>query len=136
LKNLWPASQKSEERQKMLFMNILRCRHFLTLPLKWLKETTDHCESEDKSGLIPYTTGLISQKGNDEANPEECLSNFLWNRSPEGTGWVNSHQQKGKVQNLSLLKKTMKFNDKQVFVDSIKLFQRLVLVSHREITIQ
>ena len=43
---------------------------------------------------------------------------------------------KGKVQNLSLLKNTIKLNDKRVFVDSIKLFHRLILVSDREITIQ
>ena len=43
---------------------------------------------------------------------------------------------KGKVQNLSLLKNTIKLGEKRVFVDSIKLFYRLILVSDREITIQ
>ena len=43
---------------------------------------------------------------------------------------------KGKIRNLSQLMKTVKLNDKQVFVDSLKLFNRLVLISDRETSIE
>ena len=119
-------------------MKILQCRHFLTLSLKWFKETVDYGESEDKSRLISYTTGLISQKENDGVDPEECLSIFQFPlKSIIRRNWMGLHSlKKGKVQILSLLKNTIKLNDKRVFVDSIKLFHRLILVSDREITIQ
>ena len=40
--------------------------------LTWFKVAVDFTESENKTKLISFATGLLSQSGNDGVNPEEC----------------------------------------------------------------
>ena len=40
----------------------------------WFKETADFDESEDKTKMLSFLTGLISQKGKDNVNAEDCFS--------------------------------------------------------------
>ena len=42
--------------------------------LTWFKDTVDFTESEDKTKLTSFATGLISQTGNNDVNPEECVA--------------------------------------------------------------
>ena len=42
--------------------------------MAWFDDTVNFTESEDKTKLISYTTGLISQRGEDEVDPDDCFT--------------------------------------------------------------
>ena len=42
--------------------------------LFWFKDTADFEESEDKTKMLSFSTGLISQKGKNNVNAEDCFS--------------------------------------------------------------
>ena len=112
------------------------CEAFQKL-MTWFTETVDFTDSDDKSKLISYSTGLISKTGDDEVNPEDCLNiGISLHEKLDGLTFNDKFSIKGKVNNLSYLKKTIKVNDRKVFVDSLKLFNRLVLISDRETTLE
>lgn len=105
--------------------------------LTWFKVTVDFTESEDKTKLISFSTGLISQPGNDEVNPEECLAvGAVLQRELDGLTFIDKISIKGKAKNLTQLRKQVKVNNKSVAVDPLKCFNRLVLVADRETSIE
>ena len=42
--------------------------------LCWFKDTADFDKSENKTKMLTFSTGLISQKGKDNVNAEDCFS--------------------------------------------------------------
>ena len=103
----------------------------------WFKQTVDLGDSDDKNKLISYTTGLISHKEKDDVNPEQCLSvGLALQKELDGLTLVDKMRVKGEVTNLCQLKKTVKLNDRKVVIDSMKLFNRLILIADRETTIE
>ena len=105
--------------------------------LTWFKDTVDFTESEDKTKLKSFATGLISQTGNDDVNPEECLAvGTVLQSELDGLTCIDKISIKGRAKNFTQLRKQVKVNDKSVAVDPSKCFNRLVLVADRETTIE
>ena len=95
--------------------------------MTWFNETVDFEDSDDKNSLISCSTGVISKRGQDEVNPDDCFkTGVVLHEKLNGLTFKISI--KSKIRNLSQLKKTVKLNDKQLFVDSLKLFNLLVLM--------
>ena len=104
--------------------------------LTWFKDTVDLTESDDKTKLISFATGLISQTGNDDVNPEECLAvGAVLQSELDGLISIDKISIKGKAKNLNQLRKQVKVNDKSVAHDPLKCFNRIVLVADRQTTI-
>ena len=105
--------------------------------LCWFKNTADFDESEDKTKMISYSTGLISQKDKDNVNPEDCLSvGTALQKELDGKSFIDKFRVKGKVGNLTLLKRTVRVNEKDIVIDSLTIFNRLVFASERESTLE
>ena len=94
------------------------CEAFKKL-MTWFNETVDFEDSDNKNSLISYSTGNISKRGQDEVNPGDCFkTGVVLHEKLNGQTFNSKISIKGKIRNLSQLKKTVKLNDKQVFVDS------------------
>ena len=69
--------------------------------LTWFKDTVDFTESEHKTKLTYFATGLISQNGNDDVNPEECLTvGAVLQSELDGLTCIDKISIKGKAKNL------------------------------------
>ena len=103
--------------------------------LYWFKETADFDESEEKTKMLSFFKGLISQKGKDNVNAEDCFSVYAaLQKELGGKSFINKFRVKGKVRNLTLLKRTVGVNEKDIVIDSLTIFNRLVFASEREST--
>ena len=73
--------------------------------MSWPKENADSKESDDKTKLISYSTGLIPE-GKVGVNPEACfLVGTALLKEHDGMSFSPKFGLKGKVVNLSQLKK-------------------------------
>ena len=101
--------------------------------LCWFKNTADLDESEDKTKMLSFLTGLISQKGKDNVNAEEFFSvGTALQKELGGKSFIDKFRVKGKVGNLTLLKRTVRVNEKDIVIDSLTILKRLVFESlHR-----
>ena len=107
--------------------------------LCWFKNTAAFDESEDKTKILSYSTGLISQKEKDNVNPEDCISvGTALQKELDGKSFIDKFRVKGKVGNLTLLKvkRTVRVNEKDIVIDSLRIFNRLVFASERESTLE
>ena len=65
--------------------------------LSWFRENADFDESDDKTNLISYSTGLISEKGKDDINPNECFTvGTALQQELDGMSFVDKFRAKGK----------------------------------------
>ena len=105
--------------------------------LCWFKDTADFDESEDKTKMLSFLTGLISQKGKDNVNVEDCFSvGTALQKELGGKSFIDKFRVKGKVGNSTLLKRTVRVNEKDIVIDSLTIFNRLVFASERESTLE
>ena len=96
----------------------------------WFENTADFDESEDKTKMLSYSTGLISQKEKDNVNPEDCISfGTALQKELDGKSLIDKFRVKGKVGSLTRLKRTVRVNEKDIVIDSLKMFNRLVFAS-------
>ena len=103
--------------------------------LCWFKETADFDESEEKTKMLSFLTGLISQKGKDNVNAKDCLLVCTaLQKELGGKSFIDKFRVKGKVRNLTLLKRTVRVNEKDIVIDSLTIFNQLVFASEREST--
>ena len=103
--------------------------------LSWFKETADFDESEENTKMLSFLTGLISQKGKDNVNAKECFSVCTaLQKELGGKSFIDKFRVKGKVRNLTLLKRTVRVNEKDIVIDSLTIFNQLVFASEREST--
>ena len=78
----------------------------------------DFDESEDKTKMLSFLTGLISQKGKDNFNAEDCFSvGTALQKELCGKSFIDKFRVKGKVENLTLLKRTVRVNEKDIVID-------------------
>ena len=105
--------------------------------LDWFKENADFKESDDKTKLVSYLSGLIAEKGKDAVNPEECFSvGTTLQEELDGLSFIHKIRVKGKIMNLSQLKKKVIVNQKEVAIDSQILFDRLIFAADRDSTLK
>ena len=105
--------------------------------LCWFKDTADFDESEDKIKMLSFSTGLISQKGKNNVNAEECFSvGTALQKKLGGNSFITKFRVKGKVGNLTLLKRTVRVNEKDIVIDSMTIFNRFFFASERESTLE
>ena len=105
--------------------------------LDWFKENADFKESDDKTKLVSYLSGLIAEKGKDAVNPEECFSvGTTLQEELDGLSFIHKIRVKGKIINLSQLKKKVIVNQKEVAIDSQILFDRLIFAADRDSTLK
>ena len=72
----------------------------LTKLLCWFKDTADFDESEDKTKMLSFLTGVISQKGKDNVNAEDCFSvGTALQKEFDGKSFIDKFRVKGKVGN-------------------------------------
>ena len=77
--------------------------------LCWFKDTADFDESEDKTKMLSFLTGLISQKGKDNVNAGDCFLVVTALQKELGCkSFIDKFRVKGKVGNLTLLKRTVR----------------------------
>ena len=66
----------------------------------WFKDTADFDESEDKTKMLSFLTGLISQKGKDNVNAEDCFSvGTALQTELDGKSFIDKFRVKGKLGN-------------------------------------
>ena len=80
-------------------------------------------------------TGLISQKDNVKAEDFFSVVTAL-QIELGGKSFIDNFRVKGKVGNLTLLKRTARVNEKDIVIDSLTIFNRLVFASERESTLE
>ena len=124
-----------------ILANLLYRKRLQRLPrsklLCWSKNSADFDESEDNTKMLSYSTGLISQKEKDNVNPEDCISvGTALQKELDGKSFIDKFRVKGKVGNLTLLKRTVRVNEKDIVIDSLTIFNRLVFASERESTLE
>ena len=73
--------------------------------------------------MLSYSTGLISQKDKDNVNPEDFISvGTALQKELDGKSFIDKFRVKGKVGNLTLLKRTVRVNEKDIVIDSLTIF--------------
>ena len=73
---------------------------FTELLCWFLKDTADFDESEDTTKMLSFLTGLISQKGKDNFNAEDCFSvGTALQKELDGKNFIDKFRVKGKVGN-------------------------------------
>ena len=85
--------------------------------------------------LVSFNTGLLSRES-DKINPEkaEDIGRDIQMKH-DGLDYTATMQTKNKVKPLSHLKKSVKVTDKAVYIDSMKLFTRLMVIGERELSL-
>ena len=65
--------------------------------------------------MLSYSTGLMSQKEKDNVNPEDYISvGTALQKELDGKSFIDKFRVKGKVGNLTLLKRTVRVNEKDI----------------------
>ena len=83
--------------------------------LCWFKDTADFDESENENKMLAFSTGLISQKGNNNVNAEDCFSvGTALQKELDGKSFIDKFRVKGKVRNLTLLNRTVMVSEKDI----------------------
>ena len=101
--------------------------------LKWFRENLNLSGEPDE--LISFNTNLISSKGKDDVNCED-----FWNvgediqKTLDGGNFTQKISIKAKVKNLSTLRKKVKVGDTMVYIDNLVMFNRLSLLTERNLS--
>ena len=104
--------------------------------LHWLEENSPFDPDRDSEKLVSFSTGFTSN-GDDAVNAERAteigraIQKKLDKQTPTAT-----IELKSRVQALSSLRKIPKVNEKKIHLDSIKFFNRLIVIAQREMTVE
>lgn len=105
---------------------------------KYWHGTKDNSPFADRENgqLVSFNTGLISVLGTDQVNADmaEDVGREL-QKLLDGRSFKDKMPTKEKVKPLSHLKKAVKVKDKKIILDNLKLFNRLMIVGERELSI-
>ena len=105
--------------------------------IDWLDDNNPFDDNRNSELLVSFTTGHMSCKGKDEINPENAEEiGRLIQETLDNKCFLDPIQMKLKVKPLSHLKKGMKIKEKDIVLHSLKLFNRLIIISEREIKIE
>ena len=102
------------------------------LALKWFEENNPF--DRDKKLLVSFSTGFTST-ANDAVNAERAAEvGREMQIKLDGQSVTSTMEVKFKVQALSSLRKIPKVNEKKIHLDSLKLFNRLIIFAQRDMT--
>lgn len=102
------------------------------LALQWFEENNPFDDQRDKNMLVSFSTGFTST-GDDPVNAERAAEvGREMQKNLDGQSVTSTMEVKSKVQALSSLRKIPKINEKQIHLDSLKLFNRLIIFAQRE----
>lgn len=106
------------------------------LILKWFEENTPFDNDRDKDLLVSFSTGFTST-GDDSVNAERAAEvGMEMQIKLNGQPVTTTMDVKSKIKALSSLRKIPKVNDKKIDLDSLKLFNRLIIFAQRDMTIE
>ena len=106
------------------------------LVLKWLEENNPFDLDRGKQLLVSFSTGFTST-ADDAVNPERAAEvGREMQINLDGKSVTSTMQVKFKVQALSSLRKIPKVNEKKLHINSLKLFNRLIIISQRDMTVE
>ena len=99
---------------------------------EWFKDRVDF--DQETEVLMSFSTGLYSV-GDELTDKINCdnVQHFgsMMQEKLDGKNFTEVMETKDKVKNLSLLRKPVKVTDKTIVVESLKLFNRLILITER-----
>ena len=97
------------------------------LVLKWFEENDPFDHERDKQLLVSFSTGFVST-ADDAVNAEKAAEvGREMQVKLDGQSVTSTMEVKLKVQALSSLRNIPKINEKKIHLDSIKLFNRLII---------
>ena len=86
--------------------------------------------------LVSFSTGFTST-ANDQVNAERAAEvGREMQKKLDGQSVTSSMEVKFKVQPLSSLRKTPKINEKRIHVNSLRFFNRLIIIAQRDMTVE
>ena len=105
------------------------------LALKWFEENKPFDNSRDKELLVSFSTGFTST--DDSANAERAAEiGMEMQIKLDGQSVTSTMDVKSKVKALSSLRKIPMVNEKKIHIDSLKLFNRLIIFAQRDMTVE
>ncbi len=104
--------------------------------LKWFEENKPFDNDRDKGLLVSFSTGFKST-GEDSVNAERAAEVGREMQSKlDGQSVTSTMDVKSNVQALSSLRKIPKVNKKKIHLDSLKLFNRLIIFVPRDMIVE
>jgi len=104
--------------------------------VKWFEENKPFDMDRNKKLLVSFSTGFTST-GDDSVNAERAAEvGREMQIKLDGQPVTSTMVVKSKVQALSTLRKLPLVNDKKIHLDSLKLFNRLIIVAQRDMTVE
>ena len=95
-----PTKASSATHSDLSKSSVRRNIAAFTKLLCWFKDTADFDESGDKTKMLSFITGLISQKGKDNVNAEDCFSvGTALQTELDGKSFIDKFRVKGKLGN-------------------------------------
>ena len=106
------------------------------LVLKWFEQNNPFDHDRDNKLLVSFSTGFTSKAG-DAVNAERAVEvGREMQIKLNGQSVTSTMELKFKVQALSSLKKLPKLNEKKIHLNSLKLFNRLIIIAQRDMTVE
>ncbi|KAE8291497.1 hypothetical protein D5F01_LYC11105 [Larimichthys crocea] len=103
---------------------------------KWFEEINPFDQDRDKELLVSFSTGFTSTR-DDPVNAERAAEvGREMQIKLDGRSATSTMEVKLKVQALSSLRKIPKVNEKKIHLDSLKLFNRLIILAQRAMTVE
>ena len=109
--------------------------------LNWFQENDLFDQDRDRQLLVSqlfvsFSTGFTST-ANDQVNAERAAEvGREMQKKLDGQSVTSSMEVKFKVQPLSSLRKTSKINEKRIHVNSLRFFNRLIIIAQRDMTVE
>ncbi|KAF3835714.1 hypothetical protein F7725_028272 [Dissostichus mawsoni] len=108
----------------------------IDLALQWFEENNPFDPDRDKELLVSFSTGFRST-GDDPVNAERAAEiGREMQIKLDGQSVTSTMEVKSKIQALSSLRKIPKINEKKIHLDSLKLFNRLIIFAQRDMTVE
>ena len=105
------------------------------MPSKWFDENNSF-DNRDKQLLVSFSTGFTST-ADDAVNAERAAEvERDMQIKQDGQSVTSTMEVKFRVQALSSLRKIPKVNDKKIHLNSLKLFNRLIIFAQRDMTVE
>lgn len=132
---LKPPNLNTLKHKDTRLSNMKKDADAITRILMWLKDNDPFYQDRHADMLISLSTGLNSKDG--VINPEkvEEVGQSI-QQSLDNGSFLSKFPSKMRVKPLSHLTKTLKIKDKEVVIQSLKLFNRLIIISERELTVK
>ena len=102
----------------------------------WFQENDPFDQDRDRQLLVSFSTGFTST-ANDQVNAETAAEvGGEMQKKLDGQSVTSTMEVKFKVQPLSSIRKTPKINDKSIHVNSLRFFNRLIIIAQRDMTVE